>query len=230
MLKISGVHAGYGRTEVIHGVDIEVPTDGVVAVMGHNGAGKTTLLRAAVGLVKTTKGTITFDGVDITRARPSVRVGHGIAYVPQGQQSFGHLTTAENLQVVADGRKRGKELVAEMLDMFPALKELLGRRAGLLSGGQRQQLAIARALITEPRMLILDEPTEGIQPSVVAEIEQTITTLTQRGGLGVLLVEQHIGFALEAAQRYYVLESGRVTSSGEGGTAAESAVREAMTI
>lgn len=230
MLKISGVHAGYGRTEVIHGVDIEVPTDGVVAVMGHNGAGKTTLLRAAVGLVKTTKGTITFDGVDITRARPSVRVGHGIAYVPQGQQSFGHLTTAENLQVVADGRKRGKELVAEMLDMFPALKELLGRRAGLLSGGQRQQLAIARALITEPRMLILDEPTEGIQPSVVAEIEQTITTLTQRGGLGVLLVEQHIGFALEAAQRYYVLESGRVTLSGEGGTAAESAVREAMTI
>lgn len=230
MLKISGVHAGYGRTEVIHGVDIEVPTDGVVAVMGHNGAGKTTLLRAAVGLVKTTKGTITFDGADITRARPSVRVGHGIAYVPQGQQSFGHLTTAENLQVVADGRKRGKELVAEMLDMFPALKELLGRRAGLLSGGQRQQLAIARALITEPRMLILDEPTEGIQPSVVAEIEQTITTLTQRGGLGVLLVEQHIGFALEAAQRYYVLESGRVTSSGEGGTAAESAVREAMTI
>ncbi len=230
MLKISGVHAGYGRTEVIHGVDIEVPTDGVVAVMGHNGAGKTTLLRAAVGLVKTTKGTITFDGVDITRARPSVRVGHGIAYVPQGQQSFGHLTTAENLQVVADGRKRGKELVAEMLDMFPALKELLGRRAGLLSGGQRQQLAIARALITEPRMLILDEPTEGIQPSVVAEIEQTITTLTQRGGLGVLLVEQHIGFALEAAQRYYVLESGRVTSSGDGGSAAESAVREAMTI
>ncbi|MBD0859686.1 urea ABC transporter ATP-binding subunit UrtE [Gordonia sp. zg691] len=230
MLQLSGVHAGYGRTEVIHGVDIEVPTDGVVAVMGHNGAGKTTLLRAAVGLVKTTRGTITFDGVDITRARPSTRVKHGIAYVPQGQQSFGHLTTAENLQVVADGRKRGKELIAEMLDMFPALKELLTRRAGLLSGGQRQQLAIARALITEPRMLILDEPTEGIQPSVVAEIEHTISTLTRRGGLGVLLVEQHIGFALEAAQQYYVLESGRVTSSGEGGAAAEATVREAMTI
>ncbi|MCZ0914164.1 urea ABC transporter ATP-binding subunit UrtE [Gordonia amicalis] len=230
MLKLSGVHAGYGRTEVLHGVDIEVPTDGVVAVMGHNGAGKTTLLRAAVGLVKTTRGSITFDDVDITKARPSSRVKHGIAYVPQGQQSFGHLTTAENLQVVADGRKRGKELIAEMLDMFPALNELLGRRAGLLSGGQRQQLAIARALITEPRMLILDEPTEGIQPSVVAEIEQTITTLTRRDGLGVLLVEQHIGFALEAAQQYYVLESGRVTSSGDGGTAAEATVREAMTI
>lgn len=230
MLEILDVHVGYGRTMVLHGVDVHVPTGGVTAVLGHNGAGKTTLLRAAVGLVKTTKGTITFDDVDITRSRPSARVAHGIAYVPQGQQSFGHLTTAENLQVVADGRKRGKELIAEMLDMFPALTELLGRRAGLLSGGQRQQLAIARALITEPRMLILDEPTEGIQPSVVAEIEQTITTLTQRGGLGVLLVEQHIGFALQAAQRYYVLESGRVTSSGDGGSAAESAVREAMTI
>ncbi|MEO9327268.1 urea ABC transporter ATP-binding subunit UrtE [Gordonia aurantiaca] len=230
MLKLSGVHAGYGRTEVIHGVDIEVPADGVVAIMGHNGAGKTTLLRAAVGLVKTTRGTITFDGVDITRARPSARIKQGIAYVPQGQQSFPQLTTAENLQVVADGRKRGKELIDEMLDMFPALRELLGRRAGLLSGGQRQQLAIARALITEPRMLILDEPTEGIQPSVVAEIEETITALTRRGGLGVLLVEQHIGFALEAAQHYYVLESGRVTSSGAGGAGAETAVREAMTI
>ncbi|MGP3705503.1 urea ABC transporter ATP-binding subunit UrtE [Gordonia paraffinivorans] len=230
MLKLSGVCAGYGRTEVIHGVDIEVPADGVVAVMGHNGAGKTTLLRAVVGLVKTTRGAVTFDGVDITRARPSARVKQGIAYVPQGQQSFPHLTTAENLQVVADGRKRGKELIEEMLEMFPALKELLGRRAGLLSGGQRQQLAIARALITEPRMLILDEPTEGIQPSVVAEIEQTITALTRRGGLGVLLVEQHIGFALQAAQQYYVLESGRVTSSGAGGAGAEAAVREAMTI
>ncbi|MEE3852317.1 urea ABC transporter ATP-binding subunit UrtE [Gordonia sp. LSe1-13] len=230
MLEMAGVHAGYGRTEVVHGVDLEVPADGVAAVMGHNGAGKTTLLRAAVGLVKTTKGTITFDGVDITGMRPSARVKRGLAYVPQGQQSFGHLTTAENLQVVADGRKRGKALIDEMLDLFPALKDLLDRRAGLLSGGQRQQLAIARALITEPRMLILDEPTEGIQPSVVAEIENTITELTSRGGLGVLLVEQHIGFALQAAQRYYVLESGRITSSGEGGDAAEAQVREAMTI
>lgn len=230
MLTLSSVHAGYGRTEVIHGIDIEVPADGVVAVMGHNGAGKTTLLRAAVGLVKTTKGTITFDGDDITGLRPSARVRRGIAYVPQGQQSFAQLTTAENLQVVADGRKRGKELIAEMLDLFPALHDLLTRPAGLLSGGQRQQLAIARALITEPRMLILDEPTEGIQPSVVAEIENTITTLTERGGLGVLLVEQHIGFALEAAQKYYVLESGHVTSSGEGGVDAEGVVREAMTI
>lgn len=229
MLELTDVRAGYGRTEVIHGVSLTVPADGVAAVMGHNGAGKTTLLRAVVGLVRTTGGTITFDGADITSMRPSARVRRGLAYVPQGQQSFGQLTTAENLQVVADGRKRGKELIAEMLDLFPALTELLDRRAGLLSGGQRQQLAIARALITEPKMLILDEPTEGIQPSVVAEIESTITELS-RSGLGVLLVEQHIGFALQAADSYHVLESGRVTSSGEGGAAAEATVRAAMTI
>lgn len=150
MLQLVEVHAGYGRSEVIHGVDIEVPTDGVAAVMGHNGAGKTTLLRAAVGLLKCNSGKVLFDGEDLTRLRPSARVKRGLAYVPQGQQSFGQLTTAENLRVVADGRKNGKQLIDEQLDLFPALKELLTRRAGLLSGGQRQQLAIARALITTP--------------------------------------------------------------------------------
>ena len=228
MLELDDIRAGYGRTEVIHGVSLTVPSDGVAAVMGHNGAGKTTLLRAAVGLIKVDTGRVLFDGEDVTALRPSARVARGLAYVPQGQQSFGQLTTAENLQVVADGRKRGKELVGEVLDLFPALRGLLDRRAGLLSGGQRQQLAIARALITEPKMLILDEPTEGIQPSVVAEIERTIVELTRRGGLGVLLVEQHIGFALESAESYYVLESGRVTSSGAGGAAPDSDVRTAV--
>ncbi|AII09050.1 urea ABC transporter ATP-binding subunit UrtE [Rhodococcus opacus] len=228
MLELDDIRAGYGRTEVIHGVSLTVPSDGVAAVMGHNGAGKTTLLRAAVGLIKVNSGRVLFDGEDVTALRPSARVARGLAYVPQGQQSFGQLTTAENLQVVADGRKRGKELVGEVLDLFPALRGLLDRRAGLLSGGQRQQLAIARALITEPTMLILDEPTEGIQPSVVAEIERTIMELTRRGGLGVLLVEQHIGFALESADSYYVLESGRVTSSGAGGAAPDSDVRTAV--
>ncbi|WP_306363181.1 urea ABC transporter ATP-binding subunit UrtE [Nocardia sp. CC227C] len=230
MLELVDIHTGYGRTEVIHGVSLTVPDDGVAAIMGHNGAGKTSLLRAAVGLLPTKSGRITFDGKDITKLPPSKRVRHGIAYVPQGQQSFGQLSTMENLQVVADGRKRGKELVAEALDLFPALRELLSRKAGLLSGGQRQQLAIARALITEPKLLILDEPTEGIQPSVVAEIERTIIDLTRRGGLSVLLVEQHIGFALQAAQQYYVLRSGRITSSGAGGAGAESDVRTAMAI
>ncbi|WP_067841051.1 urea ABC transporter ATP-binding subunit UrtE [Nocardia lijiangensis] len=230
MLELVDVHSGYGRTEVIHGVSVAVPDDSVVAIMGHNGAGKTTLLRTAVGLLATKSGRITFDGETITKLSPSRRVKRGIAYVPQGQQSFPQLTTAENLQVVADGRKRGKALIDESLDLFPALRELLSRKAGLLSGGQRQQLAIARALITEPKLLILDEPTEGIQPSVVAEIERTIIELTARGGLSVLLVEQHIGFALQAAQRYYVLQSGRVTSTGDGGAGAETEVRSAMAI
>lgn len=230
MLELIDIHTGYGRTEIVHGASVSVPADGVAAVMGHNGAGKTTLLRAAVGLAKIASGKVLLDGEDITRLRPSARVARGLAYVPQGQQSFGQLTCAENLQVVADGRKRGKALIDEQLALFPALESLLGRRAGLLSGGQRQQLAIARSLITEPRVLVLDEPTEGIQPSVVAEIEAAIVELTRRGNLGVLLVEQHIGFALQSAERYYILESGRITSIGVGGAGAESVVRTAMAI
>jgi urea transport system ATP-binding protein len=230
MLQIEDVRVGYHRSTVLHGVSVEVPKDGVAAVLGHNGAGKSTLLRAAVGLLTPSSGTVRLDGEDITRRKPHERVARGMAYVPQGQQSFPHLTTAENLQLVADGRRRGKEATAEALDLFPALRTLSGRRAGLLSGGQRQQLAIARALVTEPRILLLDEPTEGIQPSVVAEIEETILALAARGGLSVLLVEQHVGFAMRAAQKYYVLEAGRVTSFGEGGKESELAVREALSV
>ncbi|MCW6010444.1 urea ABC transporter ATP-binding subunit UrtE, partial [Micromonospora sp. CPCC 205371] len=217
MLEIDDVHVGYGRSTVLHGVSASVPADGVAAVMGHNGAGKSTLLRAAIGLLRPARGAIRLAGEDITRLAPHERVARGMAYVPQGQQCFPHLTTAENLQLIADSRPAGGAAMAEALDLFPALRGLLNRRAGLLSGGQRQQLAIARALITSPKLLLLDEPTEGIQPSVVAEIEQTILGLTERGGLSVLLVEQHVGFALRAASRYYVLESGRVTSTGAGG-------------
>ncbi|ULR50445.1 urea ABC transporter ATP-binding subunit UrtE [Streptomyces deccanensis] len=230
MLEISSVQAGYDRTTVLHGVTVSVPKDAVATVLGHNGAGKSTLLRVAMGLLKPKGGAVLLDSEDITRLAPHQRVARGMAYVPQGQQSFPHLTTAENLQLVADGRPDGKEATAEALDLFPVLRDLSGRRAGLLSGGQRQQLAIARALITRPRLLLLDEPTEGIQPSVVAEIEETILALTRRGGLSVLLVEQHVGFAMRAAQQYYVLEAGRVTSSGEGGTGAEQTVRAALSV
>lgn len=230
MLTLIDVHIGYGRSTVVHGASVEVPAGGVAAVMGHNGAGKTTLLRAAVGLLHPSAGRILFDGEDITRLRPNERVRRGIGYVPQGQQCFPQLTTEENLQLVADTRRNGKKLIAEMLDLFPALTGLLSRRAGLLSGGQRQQLAIARALITQPRILILDEPTEGIQPSVVAEIEQIILSLIAREGLSILLVEQHVGFALAAASRYYVMEAGRITSSGDGGADALDHVRAAMAI
>jgi urea transport system ATP-binding protein len=230
MLTMTDIHVGYGRTTVVHGATVEVPPGGVTAVMGHNGAGKTTLLRAAVGLLQPRSGRILLDGEDITRMRPNERVKRGVGYVPQGQQCFPQLTTGENLQLVADTRPDGKKLIAEMLDLFPVLGGLVSRRAGLLSGGQRQQLAIARALITQPRMLILDEPTEGIQPSVVAEIQQTILSLTSRSGLSILLVEQHVGFALAAASRYYVMEAGQITSAGAGGAEAHESVRSAMAI
>jgi urea transport system ATP-binding protein len=230
MLEITGLQTGYGRSQVISGVDITVPDGALVSVLGHNGAGKTTLLRAVVGLLKPTRGTITLDGEDISALRPHQRVARGMAYVPQGQQSFGQLTALENLQLVADGYRNAKDRVAEALDMFPALSPLLARRAGLLSGGQRQQLAIARALITQPTLLILDEPTEGIQPNVVAQIQETIIKLSQRSGMRVLLVEQHIGFALNAADSYYVLAAGRVSSQGSGGAESAGQVREAMLI
>jgi urea transport system ATP-binding protein len=226
MLELRNVTAGYSRAAVLHDVSITVPSGQAVALTGHNGAGKTTLLRAAVGLLPLKRGQILLDGEDVTRLPPNKRVRRGVGYVPQGQLCFGQMTTLENLQLV----DTSESALDEVLDVFPALKELLGRRAGLLSGGQRQQLSIARTLLTRPRMLILDEPTEGIQPNVVAEIERVITELTRRGDLSVLLVEQHVGFALRTTDRYYVLESGRVTASGEGGDGAIDAVRDAMAV
>jgi urea transport system ATP-binding protein len=226
ILELVGVTAGYGRSMVLFDVDLVVPAGGAVAVMGHNGAGKTTLLRAAVGLIPVRSGTVMLDGEDITGTRPNRRVRRGLGYVPQGQLCFPQMTTLENLQLVSTVQSE----LDEVLDTFPALTAVLGKRAGLLSGGQRQQLAIARTLLTKPRLLILDEPTEGIQPSVVAEIEQVIVELTKRGDFSVILVEQHVGFALRSTDRYYVLESGRISSTGEGGDGAVDEVHAAMVV
>jgi urea transport system ATP-binding protein len=226
MLEMVGVTAGYDRTMVLFDVDVSIPAGGGAAVMGHNGAGKTTLLRVAVGLIPVKSGTVLLDGEDVTKLAPNRRVRRGLGYVPQGQLCFPQMTTLENLQLVTTDRSS----IDEVLDTFPVLTDLLGRPAGLLSGGQRQQLAIARTLLTQPRLLILDEPTEGIQPNVVAEIEQIIVDLTRRGDLTVLLVEQHVGFALRSTDSYYVLESGRITGSGEGGAGALDEVRAAMAV
>ena len=226
MLEMVGVTAGYGRTMVLFDVDVSVPKGGAAAVMGHNGAGKTTLLRVAVGLIPVKSGKVLLDGEDVTRARPNRRVLNGLGYVPQGQLCFPQMTTMENLQLVSSVKSE----IDEVIDTFPALAALLSRRAGLLSGGQRQQLAIARTLLTKPRLLILDEPTEGIQPNVVAEIERVIVDLTRRGDLTVLLVEQHVGFALRSTDMYYVLESGRITGTGEGGEDSLDEVRAAMAV
>ena len=226
MLEMVGVTAGYGRTMVLFEVDMSIPKGGASAIMGHNGAGKTTLLRVAVGLLPVRSGRVLLDGEDITGSRPNRRVRRGIGYVPQGQLCFPQMTTLENLQLVSTVQSE----IDEVLDTFPALTDLLERRAGLLSGGQRQQLAIARTLLTKPRLLILDEPTEGIQPNVVEDIEEVILDLTRRGDLTVLLVEQHVGFALRSTDSYYVLESGRITGHGEGGEGALDEVRAAMAV
>ena len=226
MLELVGVTAGYGRSTVLFDVDLSVPAGGAVSIMGLNGAGKTTLLRVAVGLLPVRTGTVRLDGEDVTGTRPNRRVRNGLGYVPQGQLCFPQMTTLENLQLVSTARSE----IDEVLDTFPALTDLLGKRAGLLSGGQRQQLAIARTLLTKPRLLILDEPTEGIQPNVVAEIERVIVELTRRGDLTVVLVEQHVGFALRSTDSYYVLESGRITGSGRAGEDSLDEVRAAMLV
>ncbi|CAN5492571.1 urea ABC transporter ATP-binding subunit UrtE [soil metagenome] len=226
MLEMIGVTAGYGRTMVLYDVNLSVPAGGAVSIMGLNGAGKTTLLRVAVGLIPVRSGKVFLDGQDVTRTRPNQRVRNGLGYVPQGQLCFPQMTTLENLQLVSTVQSE----LDDVLDTFPALTTLLGKRAGLLSGGQRQQLAIARTLLTKPRLLILDEPTEGIQPNVVAEIEQVIVDLTQRGDFTVVLVEQHVGFALRSTDAYYLLESGRITGSGQGGENAIDEVRAAMVV
>jgi urea transport system ATP-binding protein len=226
MLEIVGVTAGYGRTSVLFDVDVSIPKGVGAAVMGHNGAGKTTLLRVAVGLLPVKSGRVLFDGEDVTKLAPNQRVKRGLGYVPQGQLCFPQMTTLENLELVSTVRSE----IDEVLDTFPVLTDLLKRPAGLLSGGQRQQLSIARTLLTKPRLLILDEPTEGIQPNVVAQIEEVIVDLTRRGDLTVLLVEQHVGFALRSTGSYYVLESGRITGRGDGGEGALDQVRAAMAV
>ncbi|HCA73567.1 MAG TPA: ABC transporter ATP-binding protein, partial [Bifidobacterium sp.] len=220
MLEVTGLKTGYGKVSVVNDIDFSVAPGEWVSIVGNNGAGKTTLLKSILGLLPVTGGTVTFDGVDITKTAPNKRIRMGMAFVPQGQQSFGQMTVDENLHVVAD--QYGSEAKArydEAVEAFPVLKEFTDRRAGLLSGGQRQQLSIARALITRPKLMILDEPTEGIQPNIVAEIQQSIRSMAENKGIGVILVEQKVQFAVERADRYYVLAAGRIIGTGEGGSA-----------
>lgn len=230
MLEFRDVSVGYGRTVVVHDVTLRADTGVITTLLGHNGAGKSTLLRAGVGLLTPSRGRIVLDGEDITGLKPHQRAVRGLGYVPQGQQSFGELTTRENLRVVMEAPGSDRSRLDGVLHLFPALTELLERPAGLLSGGQRQQLAIARALLRGPRILLMDEPTEGIQPSVVAEIERTILRLVTEMGVGVLLVEQKVGFGLLHADSYTVLESGRTTRSGPGGPRALTEARAAMAL
>jgi urea transport system ATP-binding protein len=215
MLEVTGLEAAYGRARVLFGVDLSVEAGQLMCVMGRNGVGKTTLLNSIMGVLAPTGGKVVFDGKDVTRMKTFERVQLGMGYVPQGHETFPQLTVWENLQVTLEATKhRDGAAIDEALEIFPRLTEFLKRRAGFLSGGQQQQLAIARALVTRPRMLILDEPTEGIQPSIVVEIEEAIERLHKEKGISVLLVEQYLELALRLADGFVILEGGVVQHSG----------------
>ena len=231
MLSVTSLDVSYGRTQVLFGVSLEVPTDGLVCVMGRNGVGKTTLLNAIMGVVHPHAGTVSFEGRDITRLRPEERVRAGIAYVPQGREGFPQLTVMENLTVVRDACvPNDRSAIDEALDLFPRLRPLLARAAGFLSGGQQQQLAIARALVTRPKLMVLDEPTEGIQPSIIMEIEDAIATLNATSGLSILLVEQYMEFALRLADHYAILDAGHVVVAGETDSLEDAEVRQLLLV
>ena len=230
MLEVHDLHVSYGRAQVLFGVTLAAPAGSLVCLMGRNGVGKTTLLKAIMGVLPVRSGTIRFDGNELTRIEVHERVRLGLGYVPQGHETFPQLTVAENLQVAretAGNRRAGA--VDEAFDLFPALRGLLNRRAGFLSGGQQQQLAIARALVTEPRMLLLDEPTEGIQPSIVREIEEAIRQL-HRAGLTILLVEQYLELALRLADRFVILDAGEVVRSGGAEELGDESVRGLLAV
>jgi len=213
-LAVEGLDQHYGSAQVLRGIDLAVEPGACLAVLGRNGAGKTTLLRCLTGLIPASRGRIALDETDLTRLPPDRRARSGLAYVPQGREIFPDLSVAENLRVAA--RAHGLErtdAVDEAVALFPALRGLWHRPGGNLSGGQQQQLAIARALATRPRVLLLDEPTEGIQPSIVAAIETVIAGL--KGRITVLLVEQYLDFALRVADAVVVLSRGRVVARGD---------------
>src|SRR5436305_7257707 len=218
MLQVHTLSVAYGETQVLRGVDLEVRPGELVCLMGRNGVGKTTLLKSVMGLLRPRSGQVEFDGRDLTRASPDVRARAGIGYVPQGREIFPHLTVLENLQVgLLANPERPRTVPEEVYDYFPALKTMLHRKGGVLSGGQQQQLAIARALVADPKLLVLDEPTEGIQPSIIELIGNVLEALRSAGRVAVLLVEQYFEFALELADRCYVMEKGAIVMEGRTG-------------
>ena len=213
MLTVEQLDAAYGGSQVLWGVDLRVGAGEVVCLMGRNGVGKTTLLKAVMGLLPTRGGRVTFNGEEVTRWPSDRRARAGIGYVPQGREVFPHLSVEENLRVaqLGCGRTGGMD---DVLDLFPALRKFLARKGGVLSGGEQQMLAIGRALLTRPKLLILDEPTEGIQPSIILEIETAIRRLREKGNVAILLVEQYLDFAQRLADEFGVMEKGAIVTTG----------------
>jgi urea transport system ATP-binding protein len=215
MLQVKRLQVAYGESLILRDVDLEVEAGKIVCLMGRNGVGKTTLLKSVMGLLRPRSGQVVFNGRDLTRTSPDVRARAGMGYVPQGREIFPQLTVLENLEVgMLANPAKPRSVPGEIFEYFPMLQDLLGRKGGLLSGGQQQQLAIARTLVADPKLLILDEPTEGIQPSIISQIGTVLLRLKEAGRLSILLVEQYFEFALKLADYCYVMEKGAIVMRG----------------
>jgi urea transport system ATP-binding protein len=234
ILKVDGLNQYYGGSHILRNLGFEARLGEVTVVLGRNGVGKTTLLKSLMGVVPVKAGTVLLEGVDITRATSYDRVRRGIGYVPQGREIFGRLTVEENLRMGLATKRGGTAIPAELFELFPVLKQMIGRRGGDLSGGQQQQLAIARALAAGPKLLMLDEPTEGIQPSIIKDIGRVLRMLADRGMNGqrmaIVLVEQFYDFAAELADQYLVMERGEIVQRGRGADMEAEGVRQKMSI
>jgi urea transport system ATP-binding protein len=231
MLRAQGIDLFYGASQALRGVGVEAVRGAVTCLLGRNGVGKSSLIRAIVGQQPVKAGRIEWDGEDITHMAPYMRAKRGIAYVPQGREIFPLLTVEENLKTgFASLKHRDRFVPAEIFDLFPVLKDMLGRRGGDLSGGQQQQLAIARALVTRPSLLVLDEPTEGIQPSIIQDIKRVILALAERGDMAILLVEQYFEFARDVADSFAVMDRGEIMLAGAAETMVENDVRRYLVV
>ncbi|MDP4300803.1 urea ABC transporter ATP-binding subunit UrtE [Leptothrix discophora] len=230
MLKVEGLNQYYGGSHILRGLDFEAKLGEVTVVLGRNGVGKTTLLKSLMGVVPIKAGSIALDGGDISRDTPYERVRKGVGYVPQGREIFGRLTVEDNLRMGLAYKSGSTPIPDELFELFPVLRQMIQRRGGDLSGGQQQQLAIARALAAGPKLLILDEPTEGIQPSIIKDIGRVIRMLADRKTMAIVLVEQFYDFAAELADQYLVMERGEIIARGRGHEMEAHGVRQLMSI
>ncbi len=231
ILAMQGVDVYYGQSRVLRDIEFKIPKGQITAIMGRNGVGKTTLLKAILGLLPIRKGEINFLGQKISKLPPEERVRLGIGYVPQGREIFPKLTVEENLRIGLEARRdKSREMPEDLIfDLFPVLGKMLTRMGGNLSGGQQQQLAIARALVGGPKLLILDEPTEGIQPSIIQDIEKALVSLKNRGDFTIVLVEQYFDFARQIADHFCLMERGAVAVSGSGLTLSDDQIKRYLT-
>ncbi|ARP93927.1 urea ABC transporter ATP-binding subunit UrtE [Bordetella genomosp. 13] len=232
MLEVTAVNQYYGGSHTLRGVTLSLKRGECLALLGRNGVGKTTLLKCLMGVLPVASGRVTLDGADVTRLAPHQRAARGMAYVPQGRDIFARLTVEENIVMgmAAKPAARARQIKDEVFELFPVLRSMLRRRGGDLSGGQQQQLAIARALVAEPSFIILDEPTEGIQPSIIKDIGRVIHMLRQRGDIGILLCEQYFDFARELADQFVVMSRGEVVASGDRGNIDGEDVRKLLSV